>query len=428
MRTQSSEAAGPAGSTERDRVDVAVVGGGIVGLATAWKLIQRAPGSDIVVIEKEANVGNHQTGRNSGVLHSGIYYAPGSAKARMCRSGQREMIDFCVEHGIRHEMIGKVIVATSPDEFERLDALGRRADANGIEIEHLGRNGLHEIEPNAAGLRAIHVPGAGITDYRAVCAKLVELLTAGGVDIRLGQHVRSVVSDDDGASVLVDDADGRPMAISARKVVTCAGLHGDRLARSVDPTMTDRIMPFRGEYFELTPARSTLVNGLIYPVPDPAFPFLGVHLTKMIDGAVHAGPNAVPALAREGYRWRDIDARDAAEIISNPGAWRLARKHWRTGVGEIARSASKRRFLAALQRLVPAIEIDDLVRSPAGVRAQALRRDGALLDDFVWHERDNVVSVVNAPSPAATASLRIASEIADRVLTGGTPTDLTGRR
>jgi len=397
-------------------VDVAVIGGGIIGLATAWKISRREPTASIVVIEKESVQSEHQTGRNSGVLHSGIYYAPGSAKAITCRAGQREMIEFCQEHGVAYDMVGKVIVATETDELGRLDKLAEKATLNGVAHERIGPEGLRAIEPNAAGIAAIHVPGAGITSYRKVCDTLRSLLEAHGADLRFGEEVLALDTVASPVRVTSRRTDGSDSTIQARKVVTCTGLHSDRLARSVDPAMTDRIMPFRGEYFELTPERAHLVNGLIYPVPDPAFPFLGVHLTRMIDGSIHAGPNAVPALAREGYRWRDIDLADTREILSNPGVWRLGRKHWRTGAGEIVRSASKRRFLAALQRLVPAIESDDLVRSAAGVRAQALSRAGNLLDDFVWHGHGDVVSVINAPSPAATASLAIADDICDLIV------------
>jgi (S)-2-hydroxyglutarate dehydrogenase len=399
-------------------VDIVVVGGGILGLATAWKLTQRRPDASVLVVEKEQHLAEHQTGRNSGVLHSGIYYAPGSAKARTCRLGQAEMIEFCREYGIATDMIGKVIVATESEELTRLDVLADRAAANGVATERLGPDGLRDLEPHAVGRSALHVPGAGITDYQAVCTQLAQLLRDHGAEVRTGTSVDAldVGPDSVGISLRTGTA---VSGLSAERVVTCTGLHGDRLARLVDPTRTERIMPFRGEYFHLVPDREYLVNGLIYPVPDPAFPFLGVHLTKMIDGSVHAGPNAVPALAREGYRWRDIDVRDAAEILANPGVWRLGKKYWRTGAAEIVRSASKRRFTAALQRLVPAIRSDDLLPSPAGVRAQALGRDGSLLDDFVWHDHGRVVSVINAPSPAATASLALGSEIADRVLSAG---------
>jgi (S)-2-hydroxyglutarate dehydrogenase len=405
------------GSTTPTRtdVDIVVVGGGILGLATAWKLTQRRPDASILVVEKEPVLAEHQTGRNSGVLHSGIYYAPGSTKARTCRQGQAEMIEFCREYGIATEMIGKIIVATESDELARLDVLSDRAAANGVATERLGPEGLRELEPHAVGLAALRVPGAGITDYRAVCAQLAQLLREHGSEVRTGTIVESLDVRPDAVGVVLRTGTVTS-ELRAGRVVTCTGLHGDRLARQVDPSRTERIMPFRGEYFHLAHEREYLVNGLIYPVPDPAFPFLGVHLTKMIDGSVHAGPNAVPALSREGYRWRDIDARDTAEILANPGVWRLGRKYWRTGAAEIVRSASKRRFTAALQRLVPAIRSTDLLSSPAGVRAQALGRDGSLLDDFVWHDHGRVVSVINAPSPAATASLALGSEIADRLL------------
>ena len=396
-------------AVESRHADVAILGGGILGLTTAWKLSQRHPELSIRIVEKESRLALHQTGRNSGVLHSGIYYVPGSAKARTCRRGQQEMIDFCREHDVAVQMLGKVIVATSPDEVPRLDALSERAAANGVTAHRVGPAGLRDLEPHAAGIDALHVPGAGITDYRAVCERLAELLTEHGVEIEFDTTVQGI--DDDGELVHVSTSRGE---VIAKQVIACAGLHSDRLARTTDPSTTERIMPFRGEYFELTPERRHLVNGLIYPVPDPAFPFLGVHLTRMIDGSIHAGPNAVPALSREGYRWRDINARDTAELLTNPGAWRLARSYWKTGLAEIVRSASKRRFVAALQRLVPAVQAGDLVRSPAGVRAQAISRDGRLIDDFAWAGHGNVLNVLNAPSPAATASLALADEIVDR--------------
>ncbi len=390
--------------------DVAVVGGGIVGLATAWKIVRRSPTTSVVVYDKEDAVARHQTGRNSGVLHTGIYYTPGSAKALMCRRGQQEMIRFCQDHDVPFDLIGKVIVAVDRAEIPRLDALEKRAVANGVRVERLGPDGLHDREPNAAGVEALLVPDAGITDYTAVCTTLQRLLTEAGVELRFGTAVDDLRETTD--AVEVSTASG---SSTAGRVVTCTGLHSDRHARMVDASSDTRIMPFRGEYYELVPEKNDLVNGLVYPVPDPAFPFLGVHLTKMIGGSVHAGPNAVPALSREGYRWRDVDLADTAELLGNPGVWRLGRKYWRTGAAEIVRSASKRRFVAALQRLVPAIDVDDLVPSPAGVRAQALSRSGALLDDFVWNVSGRVVNVVNAPSPAATASLAIADEIVDRL-------------
>ena len=399
-----------AGDSLPDDADVVVIGGGIVGLASAWKLAQRRPELSIAIIEKETSLGSHQTGHNSGVLHSGIYYAPGSAKARTCREGQQAMIRFCEEHDVPYKMLGKVIVATERDELPRLDELERRAEANGVPAERIGPGGINDLEPNAVGIEALHVPGAGITDYHQVCERLAALLKAHGATITTGAQVESV--NETPTNVRVATASGD---IVARNVIACGGLHSDRIGESDDADDT-RIMPFRGEYFEVVGSRSDLVNGLVYPVPDPAFPFLGVHLTKMIDGSIHAGPNAVPALAREGYRWRDVSFTDSRELISNPGVWKLGRKHWKMASGEIARSASKKRFVRALQRLVPAVEAADLERSPAGVRAQAISRGGKLLDDFAWRVTDRVVRVVNAPSPAATASLSIGDEIVDQML------------
>ncbi len=394
----------------RSRFDVAVVGGGIVGLATAWKLISRHPDRRVVVIEKEPSIAKHQTGHNSGVLHSGIYYRPGSLKARTCTSGRAEMVEFCEQHDVAYDLCGKVIVATQDSDLARLDVLEERAEANGVRARRIDRAELLELEPHAAGLTALHVADAGITDYTAVCETLAALLTDHGAEIRTGTQVVEIDERSDSVRLSTSQGD-----IEASMVVTCGGLHSDRLARETDPDNPVRIMPFRGEYYELADDRRFLVNALIYPVPDPDFPFLGVHLTRMIDGSIHAGPNAVLALAREGYTWGDIDLGDLAEVLRNPGWWKLAKNYWRTGMGEYYRSLSKEAFVTALRRLLPELTADDLVPSEAGVRAQAVSRDGVLLDDFVWSETSRVVNVLNAPSPAATASLAIGSQIVDRL-------------
>ncbi|MEV0090722.1 L-2-hydroxyglutarate oxidase [Streptomyces sp. NPDC050738] len=388
--------------------EVLVVGGGIVGLSTAHALAQSAPGTRVTVLEKEAGPARHQTGRNSGVIHSGVYYRPGSLKARFAVSGAAEMVKFCAEHGIPHEVCGKLIVATGRDELPRLHALVQRGRENGIPVRELGPAQIMEYEPEVRGLAAIHVSTTGIVDYGTVAAKLAEI---SGAEIRYGAEVVQI-SRRDAVGVAVRTADGT--VLRAKALVNCAGLHCDRVARLAgdDPRM--RIVPFRGEYYEL--ARPELVRGLVYPVPDPAFPFLGVHLTRGIDGSVHVGPNAVPALAREGYGWGDVSPGDLGGTLSWPGSWRIARRHWRYGAGELHRSLSRHAFTEAVGRLLPAVETSDLRRVPAGVRAQAVLRDGTLVDDFLLREAPRTVHVLNAPSPAATASLPIGREVARRVL------------
>ena len=391
---------------------IVIVGGGIVGLATAWQLQKEQPSIQITLLEKEQQLAQHQTGHNSGVLHSGVYYKPGSLKAITTREGRQAMIEFCQQRDITLELCGKVIVATSPEEIPRLDELTRKAEANGVDAHRIGPSELAEIEPNAAGIDALRVPDAGIVDFVGVSMALASDLVDGGATIRTGAQVTGLT--ETGAEVIVDLAGGEQLR--ADLVVTCGGLHSDRLARSVQPDLAERIIPFRGEYYELEPAARKLVNHLIYPVPDPQFPFLGVHLTRMIDGSIHAGPNAVLALAREGYRWRDINLKDLAEVARFPGTWKLGKRHWRMGAGEYRRSLSKSAFVDALRRLMPAIDESMLIDSPAGVRAQAIAPNGDLLDDFVWSETKRVVSVINAPSPAATASLAIGQRISERAI------------
>ncbi|QEV18909.1 L-2-hydroxyglutarate oxidase [Streptomyces alboniger] len=390
--------------------DVLVIGGGIVGLATAYALTRAAPGTSVTVLEKETGPARHQTGRNSGVIHSGIYYAPGSLKARYAVRGAAEMIKFCAEYGIAHEVTGKLIVATGRAELPRLHALVQRGRENGIPVRELGPAQIVEYEPEVRGLAAIHVGTTGVCDYGAVAEHLA---AASGADIRYGAggHVVRVDRRPD-RGVAVRTADGA--IVRAKVLVNCAGLHCDEVARLTgdDPGM--RIVPFRGEYFEL--ARPELVRGLVYPVPDPAFPFLGVHLTRGIDGGVHVGPNAVPALAREGYTWSAVHPRELAGTLGWPGSWHIARRHWRYGAGELRRSASKGAFTEAVRRLLPGIGPEDLVPAPAGVRAQAVLRDGTLVDDFLIREGPRAVHVLNAPSPAATASLPIGREVARRAL------------
>ncbi|MER6522496.1 L-2-hydroxyglutarate oxidase [Streptomyces sp. NPDC060334] len=387
--------------------DVLVIGGGIVGLSTAHALARLAPGTRVVVLEKEPGPARHQTGRNSGVIHSGIYYRPGSLKARFAVGGAAEMVKFCAEHGIAHEVTGKLIVATERSELPRLHALVQRGRENGIPVRELGPAQISEYEPEVRGLAAIHVGTTGIVDYGQVAAQLAE---SSGAEIVYGGAVDLISRRSGGVAVRTTSG----TVVRARVLVNCAGLQCDRIARLAgdDPGM--RIVPFRGEYYDL--ARPSLVRGLVYPVPDPAFPFLGVHLTRGIGGGVHVGPNAVPALAREGYGWGVVRPRDLADELAWPGSWRMAARHWRYGAGEIRRSLSRRAFTEAVRRLLPAVAASDLVPAAAGVRAQAVLRDGTLVDDFLIREAPRTVHVLNAPSPAATASLPIGREVARRAL------------
>ncbi|WP_392965640.1 L-2-hydroxyglutarate oxidase [Streptomyces sp. LN245] len=388
--------------------DVLVIGGGIVGLSTAYAVTRAAPGTRVTVLEKEQGPARHQTGRNSGVIHSGIYYRPGSLKARYAVQGAAEMVKFCAEYDIPHAVTGKLIVATEKSELPRLHGLVQRGRENGIPVKELGPTQLTDYEPEVRGLAAIHVGTTGICDYVAVARRLAE---ASGAEIRYGaQVVRADRRPHLG--VAVRTADGT--IVRGRVLVNCAGLYCDETARLTgdDPGM--RIVPFRGEYYTL--ARPELVRGLVYPVPDPAFPFLGVHLTRGIDGGVHIGPNAVPALAREGYGWKVVRPRELGGTLSWPGSWRIARRHWRYGAGELRRSVSKSAFTEAVRRLLPAVTPEDLVPAAAGVRAQAVLRDGTLVDDFLIKEGPRTVHVLNAPSPAATASLPIGREVARRAL------------
>ncbi|MFF8729847.1 L-2-hydroxyglutarate oxidase [Streptomyces sp. NPDC015171] len=388
--------------------DVLVIGGGIVGLSTAYAITRAAPGTRVTVLEKEPGPARHQTGRNSGVIHSGIYYRPGSLKARYAVRGAAEMVKFCAEYGIAHAVTGKLIVATEREELPRLHALVQRGRENGIPVRELGPAQIAEYEPQVRGLAAIHVGTTGICDFTGVAR---ELARASGAEIRYGARVVRVDRRADrGVAVLTAAGD----VVRGRVLVNCAGLYCDEVARLTGDEPGVRIVPFRGEYYEL--ARPELVRGLVYPVPDPAFPFLGVHLTRGIDGGVHIGPNAVPALAREGYGWGTVRPRELAGTVAWPGSWAIARRHWRYGAGELRRSVSKAAFLAAVRRLLPAAEAADLVRAPAGVRAQAVLRDGTLVDDFLIREGVRAVHVLNAPSPAATASLPIGREVGSRVL------------
>ena len=387
-----------------------VVGGGIVGLATAHRIALDRPDAEVTVLEKEQTLAAHQTGQNSGVIHAGVYYRPGSLKARLCRTGSASMLRFCAEHDIPVQVCGKLIVATTEAELPRLRALDERAVANGLPVRLIGPEQAREYEPAVACRAALRVDSTAIVDFRLVCAKLAELAAAAGVRIRLGTRLTGVVRA--GGEQILRTTGGD---VPADVLVNCAGLHADRVARLAGVEPTARIVPFRGEYHELRADRRDLVRGLIYPVPDPRFPFLGVHLTRMIGGDVHAGPNAVLALAREGYSWGRISLRDVADLAGHPGLWRLGRRHLGYGLVEVRRSLSRARFARDLARLVPDLTEADLVPSPAGVRAQAVARDGTLIDDFLIDAADRQVHVLNAPSPAATSSLEIARHIVARL-------------
>ena len=388
--------------------DYAVVGGGIIGLATALALSRREPGARLLLLEKEARWATHQTGHNSGVLHSGIYYKPGSLKARLSLEGARAMVTFCAQHGLPHEICGKLIVATQPEELPLMDDLFRRGAENGLNLARLRPEEVRAIEPHVRCLGGIRVPSTGIVNYRVVCEKLAQLINAQNGDLRLNTKVTRL-RPGKATQVLVTNHG----EFETRFWINCAGLHSDRVARlgGVDPGA--RIVPFRGEYYELIPEKRHLVKALIYPVPNPAFPFLGVHFTRMIDGAVHAGPNAVLSFKREGYARTDFNLRDSAEVLAFPGFWRLITRHARAGLEEMVRSFSKTAFVRSLQRLIPEIQADDLVPAHAGVRAQALQNDGQLVDDFLIVPGPGALHVCNAPSPAATAALEIARVIVE---------------
>lgn len=393
-------------------VDVVVVGAGIVGLATAREILLRRPGVELLVVDKEPAVATHQSGRNSGVIHSGVYYRPGSAKARLAVDGRRRLEAFCDEAGVPFRRSGKVIVASVVDELSRLEELDRRGRANGVDVERIGREELAEREPAVAGVGALWVPEAGVVDFSRVSEALAAEVVGRGGEIRLGWEVDSVAADGDQAVIT-----GPRGTITARRVVVCAGLHATRLAGRAADGLT--VLPFRGEFHHLRPERADLVKALVYPLPDPRFPFLGVHATRGIDDQVHLGPNAVLALAPEGYRWRDVDLGHLAHTAGSAAFWRLAARHWRTGLGEVARSLSDRLFLRQARRLLPDLEPDDLVAAPSGVRAQAVDGQGRLVDDFVIRGDGPVTHVLNAPSPAATAALAIADHIAQPIDLGG---------
>ena len=396
------------------RYDVILVGGGIVGLAVALEITRQFPRFRLLLLEKEERVGRHQSGHNSGVIHSGVYYKPGSLKAKLCVTGAAAMVEFCREHGIAHQICGKVIVATREEEFPRLEELRRRGEANGLTgLRSIGPEELRQIEPHASGVRALVVPSTGITDYAAVCDKYAELIAARGGCLLTSTEVTGIRRQ--GGEITVETRRG---AFSGKSLINCAGLFSDRISYMAGDNPPGMIVPFRGEYYDLIPGRSSLVRSLIYPVPDPRFPFLGVHFTRRISGSVDAGPNAVLAFRREGYRRTDFNMRDLGSCLAFPGFWRMAAKNWRSGVGEFYRSFSKAAFVRALQRLVPEVRAEDMVPGGSGVRAQALTREGTLVDDFQFVPSEMMLHVLNVPSPAATASLVIGRTIVSTAAEG----------
>jgi len=390
--------------------DLVIIGGGIVGLATAYRFLERFPGKTVAVLEKEDAVAKHQTGRNSGVLHSGVYYRPGSLRAQNCRTGKAAMEEFCEREGLPYERCGKVIVAVDEKEFPQLEKTLANGTANGVRCERIGPERLREIEPHCAGIAAVHVPDAGIVDYAMVARRLAELITEQGSSVVTGARATAIRRDANQA--IVETTVGE---FAAEQVVNCAGLYSDRVARLSGVNPAVHILPFRGEFYSLKPDVFHLVKALIYPCADPNFPFLGVHFTKLIHGGVECGPNAVLAWAREGYRHSDVNLRDMAEWLMFRGFWRMAARHWRMGFEEMWRSFSKPAFVRALQRLIPEIRSEQLDWAPAGVRAQAVRPDGTIVDDWIIDETDRVVNIENAPSPAATASLNIGRLVVERL-------------
>jgi (S)-2-hydroxyglutarate dehydrogenase len=391
--------------------DIIIIGGGAVGLATALKVKSGNPNLKVVVLEKEAVIANHQTGNNSNVIHSGIYYKPGSLKALNCIQGYHDLIRFCNQHEIPYRLCGKVIVATDQKEVPLLENIFLRGQQNGLEnLKRLNAEELQEHEPHVAGIAAIHVPQTGIVDYRKVAGKYAEVFQRDGGEIKLSEKVVETKAVAGGVTVVTERTH-----YTGRLLVNCAGLYSDKIARLTSPDIDVRIIPFRGEYYKLKKEKEYLVNTLIYPVPDPNFPFLGVHFTTMINGGVECGPNAVLAFKREGYKKSDVDLKEFSETLAWPGFHKIAAKYWRTGFGEMYRSYSKSAFTKALQKLIPHVEENDLEPGGAGVRAQACDRTGGLLDDFLILENAYAINVCNAPSPAATSSLAIGNTIAERI-------------
>ena len=394
---------------------VGVVGGGIVGLAVAREIALRRPGVRVVVLEKETRLAAHQTGHNSGVVHAGIYYRPGSLKAQLCARGRLLLKDYCAEHALPYVECGKLVVAVDTSELGRFEALERTASENGVPgLRRLDRVGIREVEPHAAGVAALHSPATAITDYVAVSNAFADEIEQAGGTIEVAIEVTGIRQTARGVEVATDREPHR-----FDRLVVCAGLQSDRVGRLADGTDDPRIVPFRGEYMSVVAEKRDLVRGMVYPVPDPRYPFLGVHFTRRVTGELEVGPNAVLGLEREGYHRSDVSWSDVRDIVTFPGFWQLARQHWRTGVREVVGSASKQAYMRTAQRYVPGIQASDVVRSGAGVRAQAVRRDGTLVDDFVVTGSDAVTVVRNAPSPAATSSLAIAEHVVDRVYGDG---------
>ena len=390
--------------------DIAIIGGGIIGVATAYKLSQRYRDSKILILESETDVGTQQTGHNSGVIHSGIYYQPGSTKAICCRTGKTEMESFCEEFEVPWDRCGKVVVATNAEEIPRLEKITQRARENGVEYAQIDTDQLRELEPSAAGIAAIHVPETGIVNFKRVCEVMRREFESRGGSIHFDAQVTAI--NPEGSSLVLTKHNGE--SIRCAHLINCAGLHSDRVCRLTGTDPGVQIVPFRGEYYDLKADRESLCRNLIYPVPDPSFPFLGVHFTRMIDGGVECGPNAVLAMSRSGYSWKDLSVRDLSATVGYQGFRRLARTHWRAGLGEIRRSLSKGAFVKALQKLMPSIAASDLVVGRTGVRAQAVTPDGKLADDFLFAGSHCATHVLNAPSPGATASLAIAGKIIEQ--------------
>jgi (S)-2-hydroxyglutarate dehydrogenase len=390
--------------------DLIIIGGGIVGLATAYRFLERFPGKTVTVLEKEASVAKHQTGRNSGVMHTGIYYRPGSLKATNCRAGKKAMEEFCTKENIPFDLCGKIIVAVEESELPRMEMLLERGPQNGVVCNRITPEQIRELEPHGVGIAGIHVPEAGVVDYGRVAQRLAAIVGEKGS--RVVNNARATGIRRDAGRAIVETSAGE---FAAKQVVNCAGLYSDRITKLSGAKPSAKVVPFRGEFYALRPEGQYLVKGLIYPVPDPAYPFLGVHFTKRMSGMIECGPNAVLAFAREGYKNTTVNLRDLCETLTYLGFWRLATRYWRIGANEMHRSFSKRAFVRALQRLVPEIKSEFLDWAPAGVRAQTVSPDGKMVDDFVIDETDRVVNVENAPSPAATASLNIGKLVVDKL-------------
>lgn len=387
--------------------DYVIVGGGIVGLSAAYKLLKRTPNLKVALIEKESIEASHQTSNNSGVIHSGIYYKPGSLKAINCRNGYQQMIDFCKQHSVPFEVCGKVIVATEEKELKSLIEIYNRGIQNGLsEIKMISKEETREIEPHVDSVKSIYVPYTGIIEYKEVCKQLCKLIQSFGGNLIFNTRLLDITEQTDSLNLITDKA-----SYQTKFLINCAGLFSDKIAKLMNPELNLQIIPFRGEYYDLMPEKENLVKNLIYPVPDPDFPFLGVHFTRMMKGGVEAGPNAVLALKREGYSWGDFSLRDTLDILSFPGFYLFAAKYWKAGFAEVYRSISKKQFTRSLQKLIPEIQEEDLVKGGAGVRAQACYKNGKLVDDFIFIKNKRALHVCNAPSPAATASLAIADQI-----------------